>query len=119
MLDHRVVLLGTSLTIASVGAALAAVPELELFPVEFPRDDAATWVDAFRPSIVLFDLVAGLPDSALRQLATRADLALIGIDLETGKMLLLSGGQANFLTTDDLVRAVKKLTPIESPVESG
>ena len=118
-MDHRLILLGTSLTIASVGAALAAVPELELIPVEFPRDDAATWVDAFKPNIVLFDLVAGLPDAALRQLATRADLALIGFDLEAGKMLLLSGEQANFLTTDDLVRAVKKLTPIESPGEPG
>ena len=110
-MNHRVVLLGTSLSTASIGAALADRPDLALFPVELARDDTLTWVDALRPDVVLFDLAAGLPNFALRHLAACADLSLIGFDLETQKMLLLSGTQAAFLTTEDLVRAVKGWRP--------
>ena len=67
-------------------------------------------MDAFAPDVVIFDLAAGLPDCSLRCLAERPGLALIGFDLETEKMLLLSGERANLSTTDDLVRAVKKVT---------
>jgi len=119
-MDHRVALFGTSLTIASIGAALADVPGLELLPVEPSRDDGlAGWVDAHQPDVVIFDLVAGLPDSALCHLVARSDVALIGLDLETRRMLLLSGERAGLLTTDDLVRAVKKLAPAEAPAEPG
>jgi hypothetical protein len=119
-MDHRVALLGTSLTIASIGAALADVPGLELLPIELWRDaDLAGWGDAHKPDVVIFDLVAGLPDSTLCHLAARSDLALIGLDLETRRMLLLSGEEARLLTTDDLVRAVKKLAPVENPAAPG
>jgi hypothetical protein len=109
-MDHRVVLLGTSLTIASIGAALAGVPELELFLVDMMYDDVAARMDAFAPDVVVFDLASGLPNHALRCLTACTDLALIGFDLETRKMLLLSGERVTLSTTDDLVRAVKKLT---------
>ena len=109
-MDHRVVLLGTSLTIATIGAALAHVPELELLPIEVMHDDVAARMDAFAPDVVVFDLAAGLPDRTLRCFATRTGLALIGFDLETGRMLLLSGERETLSTTDDLVRAVRKLT---------
>jgi hypothetical protein len=109
-MDHRVALLGKTVGLASIGAALADVPELELLPVEIICEDATAWVDAFAPDVVVFDLAAGLPDHILRYLAARPGLALIGFDLGTRKMLLLSGERATLATTDDLVRAVKKLT---------
>jgi hypothetical protein len=117
IMNHRVALLGSSLTLASIGAALATSPELELLSAELPCDDPPSRVDALAPNVVIFDLAAGLPDHSLRHLAERPDLALIGLDLESGRMLLLSGERATLSTTDDLVRAVKKLTTARNPGE--
>jgi hypothetical protein len=108
-MSHRVALLGTTVGLASIGAALAAVPELELFPVRVVRENVTAWVDSFAPDVVVFDLAAGLPEHILRYLVARPGLPLIGFDLETRKMLLLSGELATLSTSDDLVQAVKKL----------
>ena len=110
MVDLCVALLGTSVGLASIGAALAAVPGLRLLPVKIAGDDAAAWTGNFAPDVVVFDLAADLPERTLRYLAARPGLALIGFDLETRKMLLLSGEHETLSTSDDLVRAVKKLT---------
>lgn len=106
---HRVALVGSSLALASIGAALTEVPDLVLFRVLIPSEAAAICIKDFAPDIVIFDLAAGLPECAQPYLAERPGLGLIGFDLETQKMLLLSGEHADLSTTDDLVRAVKKL----------
>jgi hypothetical protein len=112
----HVVLVGSSLALASIGSALAEVRDLDLLNVPISHDDtAAIWVKDFAPDILIFDLAAGLPECVQPYLAHRPGLGLIGFDLETQKMLLLSGERATFLTTDDLMRAVTKLTAAADP----
>lgn len=115
-MNHRIALFGTSLALTSIGAALATAPELELLAVEPPCDDPPARVDAFAPDVVIFDLAASLPDRSLRRLLERPDLALIGLDLKTEKMLLLSRESANLSTIDDLICAIKKVTAARHPL---
>jgi len=105
----RVALIGSSLALASIGAALTDVVDLDLLRVPIPCDEVAIRVNDFAPDILVFDLATGLPECTQPYLARRPGLGLIGFDLETQKMLLLSGEHAALSTTDDLVRAMRKL----------
>jgi|WetSurMetagenome_2_1015567.scaffolds.fasta_scaffold944206_1 hypothetical protein len=111
----RVALIGSSLALASVEAALTDVGDLDLLRVPSPCDEVAMWVKDFAPDLLIFDLAAGLPQCTQPYLAQQPGLGLIGFDLESHKMLLLSGEHTTLSTTDDLVRAVRKLTAAGNP----
>jgi len=111
---RRIVLLGRSLAIDSIAAAIGALPDLELFHVPEPAGcaaDVAASIIALAPTAVIFDLTAELPCSALLQSLMPLHIPLLGFDLEQHQMLALSGEHIRLVTRDDLVRALA--TPAE------
>lgn len=112
---RRIILLGRSLAIDSIAAAISALPDLELFhspePAESAADVAASII-ALAPTAIIFDLTAGFPDRTLLQSLMPLHIPLLGFDLEQHQMLALSGENIRLVTRDDLVRALA--TPTET-----
>ena len=64
--------------------------------------------DATLPDVILFDLAAGQPDFAIPLLQKSPMTLLIGVDLMSHKMLVLSGEQSRLLTADDLMEVIEQ-----------
>lgn len=105
-MNCRVALLGTSLAIDSVAAALVGVPGLELLRFECPPAEGLAELQAFALDAVVFDMTAGLPDHPLLDVMMQLGLLLVGFDLETQRMLVFSGESADLSTVDDLLRVL-------------
>jgi hypothetical protein len=110
-MENRVVLFGSSMGLDIIGAALSATPGLELLRAPLPSESAAAAVKrvlAFEPGAIIFDLVAGLPDSNLLRRLACPHITLLGFDLETHRLLVLSGEHTQLSTTADLVRSLAR-----------
>ncbi len=102
---RRVVLYGSDLVLSTVGANLRGREEFEIVQMNPLLPNALQRLDAARPDVVLFDLACSQPDvSVLRK---HPGLLLIGIDLTSNKMLVMSGGESCLLTSDDLVSVIE------------
>ncbi len=116
-MDRRIVVYGRSVALNSIAAALAALPGLDLLCAPVALETAAeiaTRILAFEPSAVIFDLAAGLPDTELLRFLAHQKVTLLGFDLGSQHMLVLSGEQTQLQTLDDLAR-VLALNPEEGP----
>lgn len=106
-MNRRIALVGKSLSIDSVAAALEAVPGLELLRVGCSPADCLPSLQALAPDAVVFDVVGiDLRDRQVLDLLTQPDLLLVGFDLATQQMLLLSGEHARLTTVDDLTQVL-------------
>lgn len=104
---RKIALVGKSLSIDSVAAALEAVSGLELLRVDCSPADCLPSLQALTPDAVVFDMVGiDLRDRQVLDLLTLPDLLLVGFDLATQQMLLLSGESARLTTVDDLLQAL-------------
>lgn len=103
-MHSRVAVLGASLALESIGAALAALPDIQLR--QMPGSADSGWllddIDA-----LVFDLSSGLPDYVLLKLAACPQLVVVGLDLESHKTLLLSGEPGPLSTMNDLLAALE------------
>lgn len=105
---RTVVLFGNSLVMSSIGASLRDRGDLQLVTLDARAPDAAQRLQALGPDVVLFDLATAEPDFAVTLLKQHTRLLLIGVDLTTAKMLVLSGHESSMLTTEDLMNVIQK-----------
>ena len=115
MMNRRILLLGASLTIDSVAAALTGVPGLELLRFECLAAKDLAHLRNLAPDAVIFDMAAQQPDRPLLKLMTQPGLLLVGFDLATQQMHLFSGKRARLVTVDDLVRVLMSRTNRNNP----
>jgi hypothetical protein len=104
---RRVVLYGSDLVVSTVGASLRGWVEFQIVQIDPLIPDALQRLDAARPDVVLFDLVGAQPDFAIAVLRKHPGLLLIGVDLRSDKMLVMSGEESRLLTVDDLVQMIQ------------
>jgi hypothetical protein len=104
---RTVVLYGSDLVVSTVGENLRGRGEFQIFQIDPLLPDALQRLDAARPDVVLFDLAGAQPDFTITALRKNPGLLLIGVDLETGKMLVMSGEESQLLTTEDLVQMME------------
>ena len=100
---RRVVLYGSDLVVSTVGANLQGRMGYQILQIDPLLPDALQRLDAVRPDVVLFDLASTQPDFTISVLRKHPGLLLIGVDLKTDKMLVMSSEESRLLTTDDLV----------------
>jgi len=103
---RRVVLYGSDLVVSTVGENLRGREGFQILQIDPLLPDALQRLDAARPDVVLFDLTGALPDFTIAVLRKNPGLLLIGVDLNTDKMLVMSGEESRLLTTDDLVNMI-------------
>jgi hypothetical protein len=104
---RRVVLYGSDLVISTVGANLQGRVGLQIVQIDPLLPDALQRLDSARPDVVLFDLAGTQPDLTIAVLRKNPGLLLIGVDLKTDKMLVMSGEESQLVTTDDLVHMME------------
>jgi hypothetical protein len=61
--------------------------------------------------VVLFDLAGTRPEFTISVLRKHPGLLLIGVDLRSDKMLVMSGEESRLLTADDLVHMMETGKP--------
>ncbi len=104
---QKVVLYGSDLVVSTVGANLRGRAEFQILQIDPLLPDAVQRLDAAQPDVVLFDLSGAQPDFTITALRKNPGVLLIGVDLGTGRMLVMSGEESQLLTTDDLVRIME------------
>jgi hypothetical protein len=100
----RVAVYGSNVVMSSLCASLQKRPDLEVRRLDAGL--SSDEIDAAFPDVILFDLAAGQPDFAISAMQKNPTMLLVGVDLTSHKMLVLSGEQSHLLTADDLVRVV-------------
>jgi len=111
---QRVLLYGKSLILGTVGASLRQYPRLEIVSLTSPLP-AAQELGALAPDVIIFDVEAAHPESALSLLETRPSLLLIGIGPSSDQMLLWSGRQSQALAMQDLVEIIQAQNGFQHP----
>ncbi len=114
---HTVILYGNSLALSSIGASLREQAGLRVLPVDAALPDAARQLCELHPDVILFDLATAQPDFSIALLKARPHTLLIGVDLGTGKALVLSSQTSRALTTDDLLQVIESHLSLRVEVE--
>jgi hypothetical protein len=104
---RTVVLYGSDLVVSTVGANLQGRTGLQILQIDPLLPDALQRLDATSPDVVLFDLASTQPDFTVAALRKHPTLLLIGVDLKTDKMLVMSGEESRLLTAEDLVHIME------------
>jgi DNA-binding NarL/FixJ family response regulator len=112
---RTVVLYGNSLLMAGMEVSLRHQPGLDVVRIDAPLPNAVQRLSALQPDVVIFDLAAPnspfsnlhFPSSILQE---RPGISLIGLDLNSNKVLVLSGQEHNILAAKDLAQVIQLLT---------
>ncbi len=102
IMRRTLVLYGNSLILSSVGASLKVRPGVRVVTVDGTQPDAAMRLTALGAKFVLLDLATTVPEVATELCSRNPNLLVIGVDLQSDHTLLLSGGSARPLTTEEL-----------------
>jgi hypothetical protein len=113
---RTVVLYGSDLVVSTVYANLYGRVGFQVLQIDPLHPEAVQRLDAARPDVVLFDLADPPPDFAVAVLRKHPGLILMGVDLKSGKMLVMSGAESRLLTADDLVQM---MDGVESRIRDG
>ncbi len=104
---RRVVLYGSDLVVSTVGEILRSREGFQILQIDPLFPDALQRLESAHPDVVLFDLACTQPDFTITVLRKSPGLLLIGVDLGSDKMLVLSGEESQLLTADDLVQMME------------
>ncbi len=132
---RTVILYGNSLLMAGLEASLREQPGLDVVQVDATLPNAAQRLSALHPDVVIFDLSAppSTPSTTLRPgfqpfgyaqarlppsnlhlptsiLQEHPGISLIGLDLNSNKVLVLSGQEHTVLAANDLAQIIQLLT---------
>jgi hypothetical protein len=105
---QKVLLYGSSLFIECLQASLEPVEELELERVEARLDLLRKRLDEYLPTVLILELGAAPGDFGLVLLKEFPHLTLIGVDLESDNLMVLSIQQEAPLAVADLVRVIRQ-----------
>lgn len=103
---RRVILYGKSIILGTIGASLRLYPELEIIPLAPPLPDFQA-LKALAPHVILYDIQATLPETALALLEACPGLLLIGVDPDQNETRVWSGRQLHALSIQDLVQVIQ------------
>jgi hypothetical protein len=103
---RRVVLYGSSLFVAGIEAGLRASRNLEILHVDAGTAQPLEEIRQLAPDAVAFDADRVTSDLLLPLLKECPGPVLVGLDLDSNRVLVLSGRQSHILSMDQLVRVI-------------
>ncbi len=103
----RVILYGSSLLMKGVETSLKALPGLELASLQTNSDKLREQVHRLQPDSVVVEAGTVPDELSMALLKEIPGLVLVTLDLECNRVRVLSGHQAQVVTTKDLVRAIE------------
>lgn len=103
---HTVALCTNSVVVASIGASLEGRAGVNVVRIDPRLPDANRRLGDLCPDVAIIDLSAGQSDpiSLLRRFP---EVLLIGVDLDSNELLLLSGAPARPLTIENLMQVIE------------
>jgi hypothetical protein len=107
----RVVLFGKSLVMSTVGASLQGNPDIQILLVDPSMPDVQHHLRTLQPDVVILDQATIQPDFSIALWKAQPGLLLIGLDLDTGKAMVLSSQTARLMTTNDLLQLLWRMEP--------
>jgi len=107
---RTVVLYGKSLFIAGVEASLKDRPGLEVVRIAPSFPNAGQRLSAIRPDAIILDLAAHHSEFTLPFLKKHPDLPLIGLDVTSNTIIVLSSQWYTALTANDLAQVIQMRT---------
>jgi len=111
MRKRTVALYGGNLAISAIAASLQEKPEFQVQQVGGLPSGIIDQLNADPPDAILFDLAEGHPHFTIPLLHEHPTTVLIGVDLKTNKMLVLSGERSRLLTAEDLMKVIERGAP--------
>ena len=103
---QTVILCGNSLLLVGVEACLAGRPGLDVRRVPAADLSHKQHLDALSPDVIIFEMGTG-SKLALDSLKQQPGLLLIGLDLDSSQVIILSGRRRLVPQSDDLVKLIQ------------
>lgn len=104
----RVVVYGTSLNMAGIAASLAADSSLDVMRLNPRSPSTRQSMNELDPTVIAFDLNDPDPGLDITLLRERPGLLLIGVDLSSNELMVLSGHAVQALSVADLVKVIHR-----------
>ena len=102
-----VVLFGDSLLMDTVEASLGCQQGLDVMRIQTDDDDVEACVRSIRPDLVIFDWDTTFPQFAISLLRDHPGVPLVGLDLTSCKVIVLSSQQYTATTARDLTQVIQ------------
>ena len=115
MKKRIVALYGTNLIMSTIGASLQQKPEFLVVRIEGSLEDYLKKMGEARPEAILFDLAKAQAHFAIWLMHHYPEIMLVGVDLMSSKMVVLSVDASRLLTIEDLIQAIEKRPFFQSP----
>jgi hypothetical protein len=104
--QRRVLVWGSSLFIAAVAESLRAAPPPGVSRIEAHSADQPLDVLTAAGDVVLCDLPSVPPDAVVALLRAHAGLAIIGLDIDSDQVVVLSGKRRQAYSARDLAAII-------------
>jgi hypothetical protein len=116
---RKVALLGNSVVASSLASTLGSRPEFEVIQLDATAPEALMRLRDAHPGAVICELTTRPPDLIFRLLGEYPGLLVIGVDVDSDRMVVLSGRQAALRTEDDLLEAIGQGQPFTGGYQSA
>jgi hypothetical protein len=104
----RVALYGSSLFLSGIGRSLRAEPELEVIYIQADAPDECLLREVMDASLLAFDVHEASPELMLALFKETPDLALLALDPESDRLMVLSSQISGARTIGDLIQVIRK-----------
>jgi hypothetical protein len=104
----RLVIYGSSLNMAGIAASIKADPSLEVICLNPHAPGARQSLVDLNPAVIAFDLNETNPDLDITLLRDRPGLLLVGVDIYSDKLLVLSSHSSQAHCMADLINIIHK-----------
>lgn len=115
---QRVILLGRTIILGTVGASLQNQPNFDVISLSAPYPGLQELV-AMDPDVILFDMGKTYPLAAFSLLAIIPKLQLISIDPSTNQLMIWSGQHFRELSSQDLIDVIQEEARCKESIERG
>jgi hypothetical protein len=104
---RTVIICGNHLAMSTIFATLREKPGFCVRQVGGLLSDVIQNMEVDPPDVLLFDLAVAQPDFAIPLMRKHPTVMLVGVDLTSNKMLVLSGEHSRLLTPEDLMSVIE------------
>lgn len=109
--QRTVALYGVSVFMAAIEAALNTTPGFQVVRLNASLADAERRLGCIRPDIVIADVTDAHTDISLSFLMRHPHLPVIGLDLASNKVVVLSCEHPSMTTLDELIGIIHARVP--------
>jgi hypothetical protein len=113
----RVILYGSSLFLSGIERSLRAEPGLEVVQIQLDAPDECLLRELMDASLLAFDIHEASPELMPALFKETPELALLALDPESDRLVVLSNQKSSARTIGDLIQVIRRHAE-QSPVSS-